>query len=86
MLWFLNFIFGVKLYMFRTVPLSIIRSFSLYTQQKYVIQVCWPLASMFVILTAARKISCNRFLTSGGCGGGGGGGGGGDDDDNQLGQ
>jgi len=29
------FIFGIKLYMFRTVPLSIIRSFSLYTQQWY---------------------------------------------------
>ena len=27
--------FGNKLYMFRTVPLSIIRSFSLYTQQWY---------------------------------------------------
>jgi len=25
--------FGIKLYIFRTVPLSIIRSFSLYTQQ-----------------------------------------------------
>jgi len=32
---YLKFIFGVKLYMFRTVPLSIIRSFSLYTQQWY---------------------------------------------------
>ena len=32
---FLKFIFGIKLYMFRTVPLSIIRSFSLYTQQWY---------------------------------------------------
>ena len=32
---FLKFIFGIKLYMFRTVPLSIIRSFSLYTQQCY---------------------------------------------------
>ena len=32
---FLKFIFGVKLYMFRTVPLSITRSFSLYTQQWY---------------------------------------------------
>ena len=32
---FLRFIFGIKLYMFRTVPLSIIRSFSLYTQQWY---------------------------------------------------
>jgi hypothetical protein len=32
---FLKFIFGMKLYMFRTVLLSIIRSFSLYTQQWY---------------------------------------------------
>jgi len=32
---FLKFIFGIKLYMFRTVPLSITRSFSLYTQQRY---------------------------------------------------
>jgi len=31
----LKFIFGIKLYMFRTVPLSIVRSFSLYTQQWY---------------------------------------------------
>ena len=30
---FLKFILGMKLYIFRTVPLSIIRSFSLYTQQ-----------------------------------------------------
>jgi len=30
-----EFIFGIKLYMFRTVPLSIIRSYSLYTQQWY---------------------------------------------------
>jgi len=37
------FIFGIKLYMFQTVPLSIIRSFSLYTQQ--CIQVCRQLAS-----------------------------------------
>jgi len=32
---FLKFIFGIKLYMFRTVPLFIINSFSLYTQQWY---------------------------------------------------
>ena len=32
---FFKFIFGIKLYMFRTVPLSIISSFSLYTQQWY---------------------------------------------------
>jgi hypothetical protein len=30
-----QFIFGMRLYLFRTVPLSIIRSFSLYTQQWY---------------------------------------------------
>ena len=29
------FIFGMKIYMFQTVPLSIIRSFPLYTQQWY---------------------------------------------------
>jgi len=28
---FVKFIFGIKLYMFRTVPLSIISNFSLYT-------------------------------------------------------
>jgi hypothetical protein len=32
---FLKFILGVKLYMFRTVPLSIIRSYSLYTHKRY---------------------------------------------------
>jgi len=37
---FLKFIFGIKLYMFRTLPLSLIRSFSLYTAMVYVIQVC----------------------------------------------
>jgi len=41
--WFLNFTFGIELYMFRTDSLSIIRSFLLYTQQY--IQVCWQLAS-----------------------------------------
>jgi hypothetical protein len=33
---FTKFILEMKLYMFRTVPLSIIRSYSLYTQQWYV--------------------------------------------------
>ena len=32
---FLKFIIGMKLFMFQTVPLSIIRSSSLYTQQWY---------------------------------------------------
>ena len=33
--WFFKFILGMKLYMLRTVPLFIVRSFSLYTQQWY---------------------------------------------------
>jgi len=32
---FLKFILGIKLYIFRTIPLSIIRGFPLYTQQCY---------------------------------------------------
>jgi len=37
---FLKFIFGIELYMFRTVSLPIIRSLALYTQQQvHVIQV-----------------------------------------------
>jgi len=47
--YFLKFICEIKLYMFRTVPLSIIRSFSLYTQQWYV---CWQLS---------RKLSANLY-------------------------
>jgi hypothetical protein len=31
--YFLKFIFGIELYMFRTVSLSIIRTLALYTQQ-----------------------------------------------------
>jgi len=40
MRWFLKFIFGIKLYMFLTVPLSIIRSFTLYSQQWYMSYHC----------------------------------------------
>jgi len=32
---FLKFIFGAEVYIFQTVPLSIVRSFSLYTHQWY---------------------------------------------------
>jgi len=47
--WFLKFIFGLKFYMFRTVPLSIITSFSLYTQQ-------WYMSHRFtVLLTVALQ-------------------------------
>ena len=35
----------MNLYMFRTVPMPIIRSFSLYTKQWYVIQVCRQIVS-----------------------------------------
>ena len=37
---FLKFIFGIKLYMFQTVLQSIIRSFSLYTQQQHMLTAC----------------------------------------------
>jgi len=38
--YFLKFILGIELYMFRTVPVSIITSLALYTQQQgYVIEV-----------------------------------------------
>ena len=42
---FCKFVFGIKLYMFRTVPLSIIRNFfTVQTAVVYVIQVCWQQA------------------------------------------
>jgi len=39
--WFLKFIFEIKLYMFRTVPLSAIRSFLLHTQEWYMSYSLW---------------------------------------------
>ena len=59
---FLKFIFGIKLYMFRTVSMSIIRRFSLYTEIVYVIQVFRQLASrirMEFHSDPARKLSAN---------------------------
>jgi len=55
---FLKFIFGIKLYMFRTVPLSIIRSSSLYTQQ-------WYMSSgrNWFDPDPARKLSANLYDT-----------------------
>ena len=55
---FLKFIFGVKLYMFRTVPLSIIRSFSMYTQQWFMSYRC---AEQPVCPDPARKLSANLY-------------------------
>jgi len=48
-----QFIFGIKLYMFRTVPLSIIRSFSLHTQQ-------WYMSYRFAD-KLAHKLSANLY-------------------------
>jgi len=51
---FLKFIFGIKHYMFRTVHLSIIRSFSLYTQQ-------WCMSYRFA---NSSRTSCQQtFMT-----------------------
>ena len=60
---FLKFIFGIKLYMFRTVSLSIIRSFSLYTRQWYL---CWQLASRIRTerqLSAQIPLPCVQWKT-----------------------
>ena len=54
--YFLQFIFGIKLYMFRTVPLSIMRSFSLYTQQ-------WCMSYRFAdSLRAGSERKCSSVL------------------------
>jgi len=47
---FLKFIFGIKLYMFRTVSLPIIRILALYTQQY-----------IQVMLTACQEVSITRM-------------------------
>jgi len=52
---FLKFIFGIKLYMFRTVPLSIISNYSLYTQQWYMSR---------LINTTCQSITQNYILYS----------------------
>jgi len=52
---FLKFIFGIKLYMFRTVALSIIRNFSLYTHtNRY-------MSYRFADSLRARKLSANPY-------------------------
>jgi len=61
----LKSIFGIKLYMFRTVPLSIIRSFSLYTQQWYMsYRLQLQLASRIRTERPdpARKLSANLYV------------------------
>ena len=57
---FHKFIFGMKLYMFRRVPLSIIRSlFTVHSAMIYVIQVCTQLSSR--TMGPARKLSTNLY-------------------------
>jgi hypothetical protein len=62
--WFLTSILGMKRYVFRTVPLSIIRSFStVHTPMVYVIQVCWQLASRIKLELSSSLIllaSCQQ--------------------------
>jgi len=47
--------------MFQTVPLSIIRSFSLYTQQWYVIQVCWHTGFRRFICPSSGVFHCTHI-------------------------
>jgi hypothetical protein len=55
----------MKLYMFQAVPLTIFRSFSLYTAMVYVIQVFGQLASRIrmelVLSDPARMLSANLY-------------------------
>ena len=56
--------FGMRLYMFRTVPLSIIRSlFTVHSPMVYVIRVCRQLSSRTRILhpDPSRKLSTNVY-------------------------
>jgi len=62
--YFLKFIFGIKLYMFWTVLLSIIRSFLLYTQQWYMpyrFAESLRVGSGRIRPDSARKLSANLY-------------------------
>jgi len=59
-----KFIFGIKLYMFRTIPLSTIRDFCLYTQQCYMsyrFADSLRAGSGRFRLDPARKLSANLY-------------------------
>ena len=64
---FSNLFFGIKLYIFRTVPLSIIKSFSLYIQQWYMsyrfADSLWagPGRSSVLILLAGCQQTCMTY-------------------------
>ena len=64
---FAKFIFGMKIYMFRTLPLSVIRSsFTIQSAMVYIIQVCRQLTSRTRMELQfhsgpARKLSTNLY-------------------------
>ena len=58
---FLKFIFGIKLYKFRTVPLSIFRSVSLYTFLKFIFGIKLYMFRT-VPLSIIRSVSLYTFL------------------------
>jgi len=58
--YFLTFLFGIKLYMFRTVPLSIIRSFSLYTQQWYIYIYIYMCVCVCVCVVQVTVTACEQ--------------------------
>ena len=69
---FSTFILGMKLYMFRTVPLSIIRSLSLYTQQWYMSYKFvdslrtgsgWNCSSILILLASCQQ-TCMTYTIS----------------------
>jgi len=57
MQWFLKFIFGIKLYTFRSVSLSAIRSFLMYTQQ-------WCMSYRFTdsLRAGSRQKNCPKHV------------------------
>ena len=61
---FLEFIFGIELYMFWTVSLSIIKSFSLYIEQQvYVMQVVLTTCYQAVSITCMTYTCCCVYST-----------------------
>ena len=57
----IKFIFGIKFYMFRTVPLSIITNFSLYTQQWFMSYRFADSCSSVLILLASCQQTCMTY-------------------------
>ena len=61
---FLKCILGMKLYMFRTVPLTIIRSFSLYTQQWYVLDLLTVCEQEHLLLLTSCQQTCITYTVA----------------------